>query len=161
MKIYLRLSITVISFFAENKRRKSCYLLIYYLKKKYFEDSKNEFRPEVNFMEIIKAVNLAMAFFLELAMIIAFGYFGFHYPKIILIQYILVILLPIIAMALWGYFAAPKSKHRLQQPQRYFFALVMFGAAIALLFLTGNTMSASVFAILVIINQTLLLILKQ
>ncbi|MGN6195602.1 MAG: YrdB family protein [Ginsengibacter sp.] len=112
-------------------------------------------------MEIIKAINLAVAFFLELAMIVAFGYFGFHYPKIMLIKYILVILLPVIAMALWGYFAAPKSTHQLQQPRRYFFALAMFGAAIALLFLTGNSMLASVFAILVVINQTLLLILKQ
>jgi hypothetical protein len=112
-------------------------------------------------MEIIKAVNLAVAFFLELSMIVAFGYFGFHYPKIILIKYILLILLPVIAMALWGYFAAPKSQHQLHQPFRYFFALAMFGAATALLFLTGNTMLASVFAILVLINQTLLLILKQ
>lgn len=129
-------------------------MLTYYKKKEFF--FKNQ-----KFMEIIKAINLAVAFFLEMAMIVAFGYFGFHYPKIILIKYILVILLPVIAMALWGYFAAPKSKHQLQQPRRYFFALAMFGAAAALLFLTGNTMLASVFAILAIINQTSLLTLKQ
>ena len=94
-------------------------------------------------------------------MIVAFVYFGFHYPGIILIKYILVIILPVISMALWGYFAAPKSKHQLPQPRRYFFALIMFGAAVALLFLTGNIILASAFAILVVVNQTLLLILKQ
>lgn len=112
-------------------------------------------------MEIIKAINLAAAFFLEIAMLAAFAYFGFHYPQNIVIKYVLVIALPVVAIIFWGYFAAPKSKHRLQQPSRVLFALTMFGAAIFLLNMTGKIMLASVFAIMVIINQLLLFILKQ
>jgi hypothetical protein len=112
-------------------------------------------------MEMIKAINLAVAFFLEIAMLVAFGYFGFHYPQNTIMKYVLMITLPVIAIMLWGYFAAPKSKHRLQQPSRVLFALTMFGAAIFLLNLTGKTMLAAVFAIMVIINQLLLFILKQ
>ena len=110
---------------------------------------------------MIKAINLAAAFFLEIAMLVAFAYFGFHYPENTVMKYLLMITLPVIAIMLWGYFAAPKSKHRLQQPSRVLFALTMFGAAIFLLNMTGETMLAAVFAIMVIINQLLLFILKQ
>lgn len=112
-------------------------------------------------MEIIKAINLAAAFFLEIAMLIAFAYFGFQYPENTIIKYVMMIALPVTAIMLWGYFAAPKSKHRLQQPSRVLFALTMFGAAIFLLNMTGKTMLAAIFAIMVIINQLLLFILKQ
>lgn len=112
-------------------------------------------------MEIIKSINLASAFFLEIAMILAFGYFGFHYPQNILLKYVLMIALPLVAIILWGYFAAPKSKHRLQQPYRVLFALAIFGASVFLLNMTGKTMLAAVFAIMVIINQLLAFIFKQ
>jgi hypothetical protein len=112
-------------------------------------------------MEIIKAINLAVAFFLEMAMIIALGYFGFHYPQSTLLKYVLMIALPLAAIFLWGYFAAPKSKHRLQQPYRVLFALAVFGASVFLLNMTGKTMLAAVFAIMIMINQLFLFIFKQ
>ena len=112
-------------------------------------------------MEIIKAINLTVAFFLEIAMLVAFAYFGFRYPENTVLKYLLMIILPVTAMMLWAYFAAPRSKHRLQQPSRVLFALTMFGAAIFLLNMSGETMLAAVFAIIVIVNQLLLFILKQ
>jgi len=113
-------------------------------------------------MEIIKAINLTAALFLEIAMLVAFAYFGFRYPGNTVMKYLQMIILPVTAMMLWAYFAAPKSNHRLQQPSRVLFALTMFGAAIFLLNMSGKTMLAAVFAIMVIINQLLLLfILKQ
>jgi hypothetical protein len=112
-------------------------------------------------MEMIKTINLAVAFFLEMAMLVAFAYFGFHFPENTVMKFLLVITLPVIAVLLWGYFAAPKSKHRLQQPSRVLFSLTMFGAAIFLLNMTGKSMLAAVFAIMVIINQLLQFILKQ
>ena len=112
-------------------------------------------------MEIIKAINLAIPFFLEIAMIVTLGYFGFHYPQNILLKYVLMIALPIGAIVLWGYFAAPKSKHRLQQPYRVLFALAIFGASVFLLNMTGKTMLAAFFAIMIILNQLFLFIFKQ
>lgn len=112
-------------------------------------------------MEIIKAINLFVAFFLEIAMIIAFAYFGFHYPENMVMKYLMMIGLAFAAIVLWGYFAAPKSKHRLQQPARTLFILAIFGTSIFLLNVTGKTMLAAIFAIMVIINQLLLFLLKQ
>ncbi|MEO6905794.1 MAG: YrdB family protein [Ginsengibacter sp.] len=112
-------------------------------------------------MKIIKSINIALAFFLEIAMLVAFGYFGFHYSQNTVMKYMLMITLPLIAMVLWGYFSAPKSKHRLQQPSRVVFVLTVFGAAIFFLNMTGETLLAAVFAIIVIINQLMLFILKQ
>jgi hypothetical protein len=112
-------------------------------------------------MEIIKAINLTVAFFLEIAMLVAFAYFGFRYPENTVLKYLLMIILPVTAMMLWAYFAAPKSNHRLQQPSRVLFALTMFGAAIFSLNMSGKTMLAAIFAIIVIVNQLLLFILKQ
>jgi hypothetical protein len=112
-------------------------------------------------IEIIKAINLVTAFLLEIAMIVAFGYFGYHYPENFAIKYFLMIGIPLAATILWGFLAAPKSKYRLQKLPRLIFALTIFGAAIFLLNSTGKTMLAAVFAILVIINQLLLFILEE
>ena len=112
-------------------------------------------------MQTGKAINLVAAFFLEIAMLIALGYVGFQYPENIILKYLLMILLPLIAAILWGIFAAPKSRLRLQQPYRMFFAMIIFGVAVFLLYRSGITTVAVVFGILVLINQLLLLILKQ
>jgi hypothetical protein len=112
-------------------------------------------------MQTGKAINLGAAFFLEIAMLISVGYCGFQYPQNIILKYLLMILLPLIAAILWGIFAAPKSRLRLQQPYRMFFAMILFGVAVFLLYRSGIATLAVVFVILVVINQLLALILKQ
>jgi undecaprenyl pyrophosphate phosphatase UppP len=112
-------------------------------------------------MQTGKAINLIAAFFLEIAMLIFLGYCGFQYPENRILKYLLMILLPLIAAILWGFFAAPKSRRRLRQPYRMFFAMMIFGVAVFLLYKSGIRTLAIVFAVLVLINQLLLLILKQ
>ena len=112
-------------------------------------------------LQIIKMVNLVIAFLLEIAMIISFGYFGFHFPVNIAMKYFLMIGLPLIVAVLCGYFAAPKSKKRLPKIPRTLFALVLYASSIFLLSLTGKTILAAVFAILVVINQLLLFIPEE
>jgi hypothetical protein len=112
-------------------------------------------------MQIIKAINLAVAFFLEIGMLISLGYSGFRYPESMLLKYLLTISLPLIAAILWGFFSAPKSRYRLPQPYRMIFASTIFGIAVLLLYESGSTTLAVAFAVLVLINQLLLLFLKQ
>ncbi len=112
-------------------------------------------------ISFIRATNLAVAFFLELAMIVSFGYFGYQYPDNMIVKYCLMIILPLTATSLWGYFAAPKSKHRLPKNQRTVFALLLFGTSIFLLNLAGKTELAVFFAIFIVINQLLLFILEK
>ena len=112
-------------------------------------------------ISFIRAINFAAAFFLELAMIVSFGYFGYQYPENTILKYCLLIILPLAATTLWGFFAAPKSKHRLPKIQRVVFALALFGTSIFLLNATGRTMLAEIFAVLVVSNQVLLFILEE
>jgi len=112
-------------------------------------------------VSIIKLINLALAFLLEIAMLIAFGYFGYHYPENPVSKYLLMVALPLSATILWGFFAAPKSKYRLRKIPRLVFALSLFGASIFLLNAGGKTILAIVFAVLVVINQLLLFILEE
>lgn len=84
-----------------------------------------------------------------------------YFPQNTILKYILMMVLPLIAVALWGYFAAPKSKHPLQQPYRVLFALAIFGTSVFLLILAGKTMLAAIFASLIILNQLSLFIFKQ
>ena len=112
-------------------------------------------------LQIIKIVNLAIAFLLEIAMIISFGYSGFHFSQNHEVKYFLMIALPLAATVLWGYFAAPKSKNRLPKIPRTVFALVLYGTSIFLLSLTGKTPLAAAFAICVVLNKLLLFILEE
>jgi hypothetical protein len=112
-------------------------------------------------ISITKVINLVLAFLLEIAMLIAFGYLGYHCPANPVSKYLLMVALPLSAIILWGFFAAPKSKYRLRKIPRLVFALVLFGASIVLLNSAGKTILATVFAVLVVINQLLLFILED
>ncbi len=59
------------------------------------------------------------------------------------------------------FFAAPKSQHWLKQHYRMFFALALFGCTAFLLYKTGNTTPAVIFATIAIVNQVTAYILKQ
>ena len=54
-------------------------------------------------------------------------------------KYLLIIAFTLTAATLWGFFAAPKSKNDLPKIPGIFFALVLFGASVFLLNLTGRT----------------------
>ena len=71
----------------------------------------------------IKAINAGLAFFLELAMLAGFGYWGFYGDKSVLIKWLLGIGIPVIVAVVWGMFFAPNSGHR-QQGLRLCFEFV-------------------------------------
>ena len=112
-------------------------------------------------VSFIKVINLVIAFLLEIAMLIAFGYFGYHHPENTANKYFLMIALPLAASVVWGFFAAPKSKYRLRKIPRLVFALALFATSIFLLNTAGKTELAAVFAVLVVMNQILLFVLEQ
>jgi hypothetical protein len=112
-------------------------------------------------MEIIKAINLAAAFFLEIAMLIAFAYFGFQYPENTILKYVMMIALPVAAIILWGYFARAKIKTPSSTTFSRFICIDDVWSSYLSINMIGKTMLAAIFAIMVIINQLLLFILKQ
>lgn len=92
-------------------------------------------------------------FVIELIMIGAFAYFGFQKGNSTLIKYLLAIILPVFVVLLWGYFAAPKSLHRLEMPYLVIFRLALFLVASYLLYRSNQTNIAIVVALLSIFTQ--------
>ncbi len=112
-------------------------------------------------MAALKGLNLALAFLLELVMLVAFGYWGFNTGDSTLLHWILGLGVPLIAIVIWGIFNAPNSKRRLPQMPRTVLELVMFGLAALALVAAGQTTAGIVFMVVAIINQVLLVVWKQ
>jgi hypothetical protein len=108
----------------------------------------------------MKTTFLAFAFLMEIALIAALGYWGFQQTDISGLQYVLGIGLPLIAIFLWSYYAAPNSARRLELVQRIIFETVLFEIATALLWQVGKPKMALIFIILVVIRQTVAAITK-
>jgi uncharacterized membrane protein len=83
---------------------------------------------------VASAINAPLAFLLELAMLAAFGYFGFHAGDVFVFQLLLGIGIPLTAVFIWAKWLAPKAKERLKMPGLVAAKAILFGlAALALI----------------------------
>jgi Na+-transporting NADH:ubiquinone oxidoreductase subunit NqrE len=112
-------------------------------------------------VSILKVANLALSFFLELCMVLAYGYWGFTTGSRLIMQLLLGIGVPLIVIVIWGIFLAPASKQRLQGVSHWSLEIILFVAAIVALFVAGQPSWATVFAALYVINVILRLVWKQ
>ena len=103
----------------------------------------------------LKSINLAVAFFLELAMLGSFGYWGFHTGKTTILKVALGIGVPLLAVVIWGIFMAPNSSTRLEGAAYYAVYFSLFILAAGALFLAGQPTLGIVFSILVAIHTIL------
>jgi hypothetical protein len=111
--------------------------------------------------DMLKPLNASLTFFLELAMLIALGYWGFYGDKSVVIQWLLGIGLPLLAAVLWGIFLAPKATHRLGSTSGNLFSLILFLLAATVLFFTPYSVLAIIFALTAIANRVFIVIWKQ
>ena len=105
---------------------------------------------------ILKSINLALAFLLELAMLAAYAYWGFHVGNTAILKAVLGIGLPLLVAVIWSLFMAPRSPKRLQGAAYLALKVVLFGLAIAALIVVGNRASGIVLAAVFVINTILL-----
>ena len=112
-------------------------------------------------MQILKGFNQLIYFLVELAMFASLGYVGFRANAHPLGKYLTGLGLPLLAIILWGIFAAPRSAYRLEPPVRALFALVLFGVTAFLLYRFGLVKIALVFGTVALLSQLLALALKQ
>jgi len=112
-------------------------------------------------MDVLKNLNLALSFLLELAMLVAFGYWGFNTGDSTLLHWLLGLGIPIVAIIIWSIFNAPLSKRRLPRTSRTILEVVMFGLGALALAAAGQMMWAIIFAVLIVINQILLYVWQQ
>ncbi|MFD0698863.1 YrdB family protein [Paenibacillus sp. GCM10027628] len=112
-------------------------------------------------MIIMKMANLGLRFVLELCMLAALGYWGFHVGKGMIVKSALGIGAPLIAAVLWGMFVAPKASIAIAEPYRLLIELVIFASATAALYVSGRQSLAVTFALVYLINRALIFIWNQ
>ncbi|HTP07131.1 MAG TPA: YrdB family protein [Anaerolineae bacterium] len=112
-------------------------------------------------MEILKAANLALSFFLELCLVVAYGYWGFTTGNDLIAQLLLGIGVPVIVIVIWGSWLAPASKRRLQGLPHWLLEIALFVLAVVALYSAGQPTWAVIFAAVYAVNVILRLMWKQ
>ncbi len=110
---------------------------------------------------MLKTLNAALMFFLELGMLAGFSAYGFTGGKPIGARWVLGLGLPLVVVALWSHFAAPRSVHRLAPVPRFAFRLALFEFAAFAVQRAGSAKLGLCFAVVALLNQALALPWKQ
>ena len=97
--------------------------------------------------------NLALAFAVEIAMVVGFAAAGWAATPILWLRIVLTIALPGIAILLWAVWAAPKAKKRRLKPgPLLLFNFINFSFATQARWHAGIGLIAAVFGVLAAIN---------
>ncbi|TMD57990.1 MAG: DUF2568 domain-containing protein [Chloroflexi bacterium] len=107
-------------------------------------------------------INLAGRFFLELVMLTSFGFYGWQVGHSIALSLLLAMGLPLLAAVLWGVFAVPGDRSRSGKAPipvpgtvRLMLELLLFGGATWVLYLSGFTLAATGFGLIVFLHYLL------
>ncbi len=109
----------------------------------------------------MRAANLALRFALELASIAALVAFGLSLDASVVVRVAVALAGAALFIAVWGRWRAPRSGHRLANPEGLLLELALFALAAAALVAAGSPVLAAVYAGLVILNEALLRALGQ
>jgi hypothetical protein len=106
-------------------------------------------------MNTLKGANLALAFVLELLMLVAFACWAFVAGHGSWAGTLAAVVIVVVAIALWAIWGAPKSARRLKMPGLLVFKLVIFGLAVVGLWAAGQPVWAVLLALLTALNLVL------
>lgn len=112
-------------------------------------------------MAVLKMLNLAVRFLLELCMLAAVGYWGFKTQTTWLMRILLGIGLPVLIAALWGTFLAPRATHPLRGARFPLLELVLFTSGAVALFASGKPTLGWTYTTVLVANKILLTLWKQ
>jgi hypothetical protein len=110
-------------------------------------------------VNIIKSINLAVRFLLELCLLVAVGYWGFHTGRGAIAKIVLGIGVPLLVAVVWGAFLAPRAARRLHEPWRVLLEVALFGLATAGLIAAGRPALAWILALAFVLNRALIVVL--
>jgi len=105
------------------------------------------------------ALNDLLRFALELAGVAALAVWGWVVGGSGLLRYVLAIGAPLILIVIWAVFIAPNADSPLAPTLRELVGSALLLAAALLLWLVGFRIAAIVFAVLIVINTILMLVL--
>jgi hypothetical protein len=109
---------------------------------------------------MIRSLNELLGFFLEIGMLAAFAYAGFHWGNNGIVHYLSGIGVPLLLIIYWAKYMAPKAPGRLLFPWLQIVSLLLFEASAMTLYFSGVVRLAVVFAIASFIHAVLRFILK-
>ena len=112
-------------------------------------------------MQVLKNLNLLLAFVLELCLLAAFGYWGWQTGSTLAIQLALGIGMPLAVAVVWWLFAAPKAPRRFKQPWLAILKIFLFAAGAGALALTGQIALAAFFFAACCLNLLLAFVWNQ
>jgi hypothetical protein len=112
-------------------------------------------------LTVIKNANAALAFLLELGVLVALGYWGFQTGQGTIARIGLAIGVPVVAVVVWGLFGAPKAVWHLHDPWRLILYVIFFGSAAVALFAAGQRVPGVAFALVFLLNYSLIYALEQ
>lgn len=110
----------------------------------------------------LRNANLALAFALEVAMLVGFAAAGWASTPILWLRLVLAVGLPGLAILLWAVWAAPKAKKRRLKPGPLLvFKVAIFAFATLAWWLAGLGLIAAIFGTLAAINLLGAAVLRQ
>jgi branched-subunit amino acid ABC-type transport system permease component len=112
-------------------------------------------------MAVLKVLNFAVRFLLELCMLAAVTYWGFKTQSGWLLKILLGIGLPVLIAVLWGMFIAPRATRPLSGAPRLTLELLLFASGAIALFASGKPTLGWVYTITLIVNEVLLFLWKE
>jgi hypothetical protein len=101
-------------------------------------------------MSAVRAGLLLVAFLLELAVLVALGYFGFHQSGAL--GWVLGLGLPVVFAVLWGCFASPRAPRPLPRVVDPVFRVAWFGCGAAALVLAGQWVAGFALAVVYVVD---------
>jgi hypothetical protein len=104
----------------------------------------------------MRKINLGFRFVLEMVALVALFLFGVSLSNQLLIQILLGLGVPLLAVTVWGLFVAPKAKRRLPDPARLVVELAVFGAGVLAFVMTGSFFLGMLLGTAVVINVALM-----
>lgn len=106
-------------------------------------------------MTTLKAVNLGIRFLLELSLLAALAYWGWHAGGETFESIVLAVVAPLVAAVAWGIFVSPKARVQLATPAWLGMQAVLFGAAVAGLLHSGQPTLGIALGVAAAINTVL------
>lgn len=103
----------------------------------------------------MKAANDAVRFLVELAVLAAIAYWGFHDHSSLAAKLVLGAGGPALVASIWAIWMAPQSDRRASERVRVVLEVAIFGSATAALALSIGATSAIIFAVLAVISALL------
>ena len=107
------------------------------------------------------ALNLVLRFLLELGGLVSLAYLGWRSGGALPIRLVLAIGLPLGLVVAWGLVVAPGAHNPIPQTARTMVGTALLLAAAVVLAAAGQPQLAVIFAMLVVVNQVLLYVLRD